>query len=406
LRDYTKNVKNVNMSHSQEPKKNILFLITKSSWGGAQRYVYDMANTLSKDKYTISVALGGNGPLALKLKEKGVRIIQIPWLKRDVNILYDIIVFFHLVFLLKRESPDIVHLNSSKIGGLGSFAARLVGIEKIIFTGHGWAFEEERSKISKNIIIFFHWLTVVFSHYTIAVSEATRQEIIKRFRGVDKKIVTIHNGIGNYEALPKDKARKALLKTGGSRVQKAIQLLGKYEDIMWIGTVAELHPNKGLDFALRAFGEFLKNENNKMCVYFILGDGEEKNNLKELLKKYNLESRVFLLDHVPEANTVMKAFDVFILPSRKEAFPYVLLESGKLGVATMASNVGGISELIESGRNGMLIRRLNISDFKKSLETLLNDQMRKTLGLRLRQKVQEEFSLEKMAVKTQEVYEK
>src|SRR4051812_14312990 len=118
----------------QNTKKKILFVITKSNWGGAQKYVYDLASSLPKDSYESVVVFGGEGPLATRLQEAGIRTISVKSLQRDVNIFGDIKSLFELLSIFKREKADVVHVNSSKVGGLGAFAARCAGIPRIIFT--------------------------------------------------------------------------------------------------------------------------------------------------------------------------------------------------------------------------------------------------------------------------------
>src|SRR3990167_2305563 len=107
--------------------KKILFVITKSNWGGAQRYVYDLATALHKGQFEVVVAFGGTGEagahpglLAERLKEVGVRTIFIESFTRDIGIFRDVSAFFELLRVIKKERPDVLHLNSSKAGGIGS----------------------------------------------------------------------------------------------------------------------------------------------------------------------------------------------------------------------------------------------------------------------------------------------
>ena len=140
----------------------ILFVITKGNWGGAQKYVFDLATSLPKEKFNVSVACGEGEALPKKLVEAGIRVIPIPFLGRDINILNDCSVFFRLIKLFIAERPDVVHLNSSKIGGMGALAARMAFVPKIVFTAHGWTWNEDRSYLSKKIIVFISWLTTDF----------------------------------------------------------------------------------------------------------------------------------------------------------------------------------------------------------------------------------------------------
>ena len=117
---------------AESGKQKILYLITKSNWGGAQRYVYDLATNLPKEKFDISVVAGGSGPLIQKLNEAKIRTIVFAQLSRDIRTFDDIKTFFMLISLFRKERPDIIHLNSSKIGGLGSVAGRISGDRKSV----------------------------------------------------------------------------------------------------------------------------------------------------------------------------------------------------------------------------------------------------------------------------------
>ena len=94
------------------PSKKILFVITKSNWGGAQRYVYDLATALPKGEFDAQVAFGQPGLLALKLKAAGIATHPILSLERDISLLADLRSFFELWQMFRKERPDVVHLNS------------------------------------------------------------------------------------------------------------------------------------------------------------------------------------------------------------------------------------------------------------------------------------------------------
>ena len=171
----------------ENTKKKIIYCITKANWGGAQKYVYDLATSVDPDLYNVLVLVGGDGSLVNKLKDRGIKVIILKSLARDVSFIKDIMSFFRLLKIFHQEKPDIIHLNSSKMGLIGSLAGRILRIPKIIFTGHGWAFNEDRSIFQKKIIYFLHKLTIHLAHTVIAVSEQTKNQITKN--KVCKKIV-------------------------------------------------------------------------------------------------------------------------------------------------------------------------------------------------------------------------
>ena len=365
-------------------KKKILYVITKGNFGGAQRYVFDLATHISKDQFDVVVAFGEGKTLGEKLSEANVRTITIKSLKRDVGVFSDIAAFFSLLRVIREEKPHVLHLNSSKIGVLGAIAGRILGVKKIIFTGHGWAFNEERSLFVKLILYMLYWFVVLLSHNTIAVSERTADQI-SWMPFIKKKIFVVHNGIESFKTLPQHEARTVLSPATTERT--------------WIGTISELHKSKGLDYLMRAFALVAEKYVNTALI--IVGNGEEEAPLKALSGELGLDRRVIFTGFVPDARTYLKAFDIFTLTSRTEAFPYVPLEAGFVSLPVVASWVGGIPEIIVNEESGLLVDSANTQKLADSLERLITDgELRTHLGTSLHETVTESFMLQNMVQKT------
>ncbi|MAZ40575.1 hypothetical protein CL654_00450 [bacterium] len=365
----------------------IVFAITKSNWGGAQRYVHDLATHL-KGKYEVVVVSGTPGPLTEKLAEYNIQTKVIPELSRDINIFKEFIVFYKLWKFLRNEKPKILHVNSSKIGGMGALAGRLSGTQRIIFTAHGWAHKEERSVASRRAIFFLHYLTVLLSHKTIAVSDEVKDQM--KYPLVYKKIAVVHNGIKKEKLLSKDEARHSLLE--GQPVPGP--------NTLWLGTIAELHNNKGLSYAITS----LKNLPEHVS-FFIIGDGEKKESLEKLAEKEGVHNRIFFLGYKENAKSFLKAFDIFILPSVKEGFPYAILEAGIAELPVIATNVGGVHEVIQDLKTGLLVQPRRPEEIAQAVEFYLtNTDKKEVLQKALTSLVQKEFSVEKMLEKTLKIY--
>lgn len=397
-----------------EIKKRILYVITKSNWGGAQRYVYDLVSSL-KDQYEIAVAFGGEGELKQKLDSLQVRTIIIKNLERDVSVLNEFRVFFDIFRVLKSFRPNIIHLNSSKIGGLGTLAGRFYNVyirlltfssnlsAKIIFTAHGWVFNENRKHFHKILIKLFHRITIFLSHKTICVSEAMADQI-GGLAQIQNRISIIHNGIKKFPSLKKEAARNELL-------QNSVELQGffgfdteKRKKTVWIGSISELHKNKGLEYMIEALSLYKKE--NSSFVFVIIGDGEEKQYLKTLVIKKGMEKNVFFLGKIEGAAYYLKAFNIFSLTSITEGLPYVLLEAGMADLPTIASNIGGIPEIIDQLNSGILVRPKNPQEIKDAIIFLNENKMKgKQFGKNLKTKIETAFSLEKMITETKKIYE-
>jgi len=332
-------------------KKKLLYLITKSNWGGAQKYVYELASTLANE-YDVVVAFGGGGVLGTeapgmlktKLDAVGIRTIFVPELTRDVSPLRELrAVFVALLGLFHAERPDILHVNSSKAGGEGAFAARLAGIPQIVYTVHGLPENESRPFIQKVFIRIATWLTFTLVHRVITITESDYKRA-RSYARSKEKVHLIYNGIAPMQFGDGEIIRKAF--PPGVKIT---------------GTIGELTKNKNQKVLIEE-----ANTHPDMYVALV-GDGEERKNLEQLIARYGLQERVKLFGFLP-AKEVLKGFDVFALPSIKEGLPYVLLEARMAGLPIVANRVGAVAEILDA------------DDLS-------------------------EFTLEKMIAKTREVYE-
>jgi len=367
-------------------KKKVLILITKSNFGGAQRYVYDIARHL-KDTFDISVACGGDGLLTKKLSAEGIRVIPIPFLDRDVNPIKDILVFFKLYSLIRKERPDILHLNSSKIGGLGALAGYIAKVPRTLFTAHGWAWNEDRGLLSKALVRAVYALTFVFSDSVIAVSEAIRNQGLSL--PFSKKMLVIHHGIDMTDVIERSLARNTL-------PEKA-----RAKSIVF-GSVAELHPIKGLSYAIRAFAELTDID----ASYVIWGEGEKRTELVSLIHELRLDEKVFLVGNKEDAASFMKAFDCLIVPSLSEALGYVILEAGNASIPVIATSVGGIPEIITDMKSGILVHPQNIKEIVRAVRFMAqNKDKRDALALSLTERVRDWFAMKSMIEATKKTYE-
>lgn len=377
------------------PKK-LLYVITKSNWGGAQRYVYDLATNLPHDRYEVAVACGGEGALVHKLRAAHIRTIILPGLGRDISITKDLRTFLQLLHLFRAERPNIIHLNSSKIGGIGALAGRIVRIPHIIFTAHGWAFNEDRPQWQKKVATFFSWLTMVLAHATITVSQGTLDQV-RYFPFIRKKMVIIHNGITPTTLLSRPAARTVILPEK-SRISIPDRAL-------WIGTIAELHKTKGLTYVIQAIELLKKTCPDIALVFVVIGEGEERATLERLIATLGLIDRVFLVGHKQDASSLLSGFDIFTLSSISEALAYVVLEAGQAGLPVVATRVGGVPEIIESGVSGILVPPRSPEAIAEALGKLITDHEKAALyGAALNKNVTEHFSLERMVAQTESLY--
>ncbi len=370
----------------------ILYIITKSNWGGAQRYVYDLALSVSDAGNEVAVVVGGTGPLTEKLTAAGVRVIPLTNLRQKRNFFGDLLSFspiFSLIRIMREERPDVVHTNSAKASGLGTFAARLCGVQKIIFTAHGWEFNAPRPWLARLGIRLFSWLTVLLSHTTICVSDAVRRDMAW-MPFTRKKLMVIYNGI----------ACSALLSREAARASLAPPSVGQY----WIGMISELHPTKRIDDAIRAMKIIAENHPGALLV--VIGEGQERQKLEDLIRELHLRNHVSLVGFKSEAASLLPAFDLFVHSSQSEALGLALLEAGCASLPVVATRVGGIPEIIPDDDHGLLVSPRNPEALATAIDSLIKDPARaRELGARLHARALHDFSLDKMLAKTIALYQ-
>jgi len=413
-------------------KKKILFLVTQSEFGGAQRFIYRLITNLDLSKYDISIAAGPEGNnadgLLFSLRDKGFKVLPLKFLKRVINPVVDFCGFSEIYRLIKKEKPDTVFLCSTKAGFLGSLAAALISKSyilnpRIIYRIGGWTFNDPWPKWKKKLYIWLEKNTAKFKDFIINNAESDRQQAIRLGIKPKKEILTIYNGIdtGSLRFLPSDEARSFLegkiqsslsknqftprttpLDAGAKRRCK-----GDLKAV--IGTIANLYPCKGLEYLIEAANLIFKSSNfeprTPNMKFVIIGDGEEREKLEYLIKKHNLEEKIILTGAMPDAWKYLKAFDIFILPSIKEGFPWTILEAMAAGIPVIATNVGAVPEIIENNENGILIEPRDPKIIAESIEKLINNKdLIEKFSQNGKKTVIEKFNLQEMIKKYEELF--
>lgn len=390
-----------------QSRRKVLYVITKSVWGGAQKYVYDVATYLPRDQFDVTVITGGQGPLVEKLARAGVRTITLPTLQEGGGIFeaflapVNIRLLISLVKIFRREHPDAVHLNSSKIGGIGAIAAFFYNSLQatscklqatIVFTVHGWAFKEDRPRWQKITIWLFSYLSSLFHDIVILINTADYQSACRFIP--KRKLRLIPNGIEPIDFLSHEEARLFFAKKIGRPITS---------DAILIGTIAEFTKNKGLPYLIDTLSS-LQPASYKLQAIFI-GHGEDQQRLEARIHELGLHHTIFLLPLPADAKRYLKGLDIFVLPSLKEGLPYALMEAMAAGLPVIAASVGGIPDLVTHGQNGILVPPKNPAMLKAALHLLLEDPLqRRALGQRAQETIQEKFQLIRMMRETIKVY--
>jgi glycosyltransferase involved in cell wall biosynthesis len=346
--------------------QKIIYVITKSNFGGAQKYIFELATKMTDSGKDVLVIFGGNGELKNKLEEKNIKNLSLDSLTRDINFFSDLKNFVELIKIFKRENPDVIHLNSSKIGGIGALAGRIANIfgnkSKIIFTIHGWAFNEDRNWFLKLLIKKLYWLTIFMSHISIAVSNTTKNEgnKIPFYFLIRNKVIVIKNSIKEIDFFDREIARNFI----GQKIGKNLN-----ENSIVVGSLCELHEIKGLNYFIEAISKL----NDKNIFGVIFGEGEKRKELEKMITDKSLKNNLFLCGQIENAAQYLKGFDIYLSSSLSEGFSLALLEAKQAGLKIIATDIGSNVEALSDYKNSINIEPKNPNDIAQKIEIMANN---------------------------------
>lgn len=358
----------------------ILYLITKSERGGAQSVLRELLVAHKEKGDKVLLVSGSTGYLTEEAVLLGFEIKIISTLGNTFNPLSIFKTFRNLQHIARDFSPDVVSIHSSFAGFIGRLA--LGRKYPTIFTAHGIAFTQGAPLWRKPIAIVAEFIAARFCKKIIAVSENDRKNIKKFLLLRDEKVVTVYNGVSIEEAVSANKTNSVVF-------------------------VGRLVPPKQPEVLVRAL-YILKSKGIELPKISIIGDGAQRSDLEKLIKKLGLSAYVHMMGECDGSlvRKTLRESSVFVLPTLWEGFPMTILEAMAEGCAVLASDVGGISEAVNSDVGLVLPRDSSPKVWAENIEKIFSDkQALQKMGENALIRVKNNFSKEKMIQKTFEVYE-
>jgi glycosyltransferase involved in cell wall biosynthesis len=322
-------------------KKKVYFLLPGLTFGGAERIIFTLLNHLDDEKYDFTLFLFENVDFptsqlrpTIKVRELGIKRIRFS--------------IFKILPIIYKEKPDIFFSGWGEISAFMSPFIPLLKKTKFI--------SRETNVVSqhvtkKEIKVFYNF----YNNFQriIAQSDDMKQDLIENFNIKEKKIVKINNPV-DFDFI-------------NARLEISVKPESFKEPYKNVVAIGNLSSRKGFDNLLKVFSR-LMHEN---ILLHILGDGDDKELLYTMKESLGLKNVIF---HGKQENPYqfLKYADLFILSSRYEGFPNVLLEAGACGTFSLANNCpGGINEIIQHGINGEIANIENDEDFARKMITLL-----------------------------------
>lgn len=377
-------------------KIKIAQVITRLDWGGSPDIVRIICTHLEPESYDVMLVTGSTKYPTVRtrgfLEKFSGRTVIIPRLKREINLLMDLSALVSLYLLFRREKFDIVHTHTAKAGVLARLAAYFARVPVIIHTPHGHNFYGYFGICMSKIIIAVERFVARFTDRIIVFTELEKKDFI-RFRVADtEKVSLIYQGLEleRYTQVNIDKVKSK--KAFGIAVD---------EDV--IGMIGRLEPIKGPGYFVEAAEEVAKKFTK--TKFIVVGEGGLRQRLENQVEGMGLKDRFIFTGWREDIPEILSIMDILVLPSLNEAVGIVLIEAQVLGVPVVATNVGGIPEIVIDGMNGILIPPRDPQALAQAVVKLLKDEaLRRKMGDAGREWVRDRFSVESMIEKLEKLY--
>ena len=316
---------------------NILLLVPRMNIGGAESYVFAVAQELKLRGYNVFVASGG-GKLADNLSAMGIKTFFVP-VRFNKHL-----AAFLLKRLVNKYKIDIIHANSGAAGEVATLVKRATGA-KVVYTAHGVFGNLEREYIINEV------------DKIVCVSDCVKQRALQQ-KFTPGKLVTCYSGIDLEKFTPDDKIRESL--------RHEFNIEPNTLTLIIVSRIKNLK-HKGHESLLKIFDEYARQENWKLIV---VGKGNGLLKLKLAIKRKHLQDKIICLGHRTDVNRIMNAADVLVLPSGFETFGLVLAEAMAMGKPAISYAVGGTPEVIKDSETGYLVDYLDVETLYEKIKYL------------------------------------
>src|SRR3989338_3333175 len=356
-------------------KKKIIHLIQSLDNGGCENMLLRTLPLLSDFEHAI-ITLKKRGELAGKFENENISVINI-----QQGGFFDLPAYLRLLKEIKKINPDVIItylFHADKIGRIFLKATTKIKIIPFLRTTYN-----HRNYWPARL---FEKLTKYFVKNYLANSESVKNFYVENIGVKREKITVIPNGVDVdfYDKIERDENLRESL---GIRPEETA-----------IICVANLHINKGHKYLLEAFENIYKENNNVKLL--IVGDGEEKENLLKQIENYQSKNNILFLGKRNDVPKLLKISDIFVFPTLFEGMSNVIMEAMASGLPIITTNIPENKGLIEDNKTGILVQIKNSAEIKNSLKKIIeNQEIRIKIGQNSKEKIQNQFGLNKIAQK-------
>jgi len=303
----------------------------------------------------------------------GIKPFYVNDMHRSLNPIRDYKTYLELRRIIRKYKPDIVHTHAAKSGALGRLAAYHENIPIILHTFHGHVFHSYFNKIKSWFYIIIERLLAKISTKIIAISPLQKQELVENYNLCKKNKITVIPLGFDLQIFQKNMEEKRKL----FRKKYSIK-----DDEIAVGIIGRLTSIKNHRYFLNMLKLLLDQTNNKIRA-FIIGDGEDRAMLESYAKQLDIsyttekdvvhDKELCFTSWEKEIDKVNAGLDIVTLTSLNEGTPVSLIEAQAANNPIVATNVGGVSDILIENETGLLADRNDFIDFAKQLNKMIDD---------------------------------
>jgi glycosyltransferase involved in cell wall biosynthesis len=378
----------------------VLRVIARLNVGGPALHVAYLAAGLADRGYDTTLVAGtlarGEESMAAAAEQRGVKIVPLDELHREVAPLHDLRAILRLARLIRRERPDILHTHTAKAGTVGRVAALLSGSARpaiIVHTFHGHVLRGYFNPLATLGFRLLERQLATFTTALIAVSPEVRDDLVQLGVAPAEKFAVVRLGIELDERVAADEGTRA----------ETRRILGVDPDAFLVGWVGRMTAVKQTDDVLRALSGLLqRGVDAYLCL---VGDGPDRDHLERYAHKLGIVRRCLFLGYQKEVGRFYQAIDALVLPSLNEGTPVSVIEALAAERPAVATRVGGIPDVIRAGIDGFLVDAGDADALAEKLAVLARDPaQRAEMGAEGRARVLERYAVERLVNDTDLLY--
>lgn len=372
-------------------KKKIVYTITRMIIGGAQETAKLTAEHFAREGHDVllvtGVEAGREGQYTVNAP-----VEPLPALVRNIAPLKDARALFQLVRLLRRARPAVVHSRTAKARFLTGLAARLARCRPVIQSVEGWSFNNQIDS-RHGLYVLLEKLAAPLYDWNIMVSQMDLDEGLRRGIIRREKASIIRSGVDldrmrHFDAAAVATLRETLAPAG----ETVVTLIGR------------LSMPKTPDIFVRAAAITLTTHPRTRFV--LVGDGDKRELVESLLRELGIEKNVTLLGLRRDIAELAQASDIIVHSSTHEGLPKTVLEAMAAERAVIATNVGGVSEIVRDGDTGLLVEPLRVEELATAMTRLIGDRTLRESLVASASKAVVPFTIEQTLVETEALYDR